>query len=110
MFYTLAKMCLLLLEVSVEYTNMNGLTKFLQILYGISVSDLPSTASNDHTGHQHKPVLYLFPSSILLCFFYIQNKFSSSLAFRFLQFRHFFSDGDEMGTAYIRTYPPIRFA
>jgi hypothetical protein len=60
MFHTLAKMCLLLLEVSVEYTNMNGLTKFLQILYGISVSDLPSAASNDRTGHQHKPVLYLF--------------------------------------------------
>jgi hypothetical protein len=108
MFVTLAKMCLLLLEVSVEYTNMNGLTKFLQILYGISVSDLPSAVSNDHTGHQHKPVLYLFLSWILLSFFYVQNKFSSSLAFRFLQFRHFFSDGDEMATAYIYIYVPIR--
>ena len=28
MFHTLAKMCLLLLEVIVEYTNMNGPTKF----------------------------------------------------------------------------------
>ena len=53
-------------------------------------------------GRQHRPVLYLFLSSwsILLCFFYIQNKFSSSLAFRFLQFRHFFSSGDEMGTTF----------
>jgi len=31
-------------------------------LYGTSVSDLLSIASNDHTGHQHKPVLYLFLS------------------------------------------------
>jgi hypothetical protein len=43
---------------------MNGLTKFLQILYGISVSDLPSAASNDRTGHQHKPITF---SLFLVC-------------------------------------------